>query len=306
MSVAAFRQQLQGRRADFVELSRLNSGVKLCAFIGLSEDPGFITGYTEDAHAFHTRTTGGPSGELYWSFAFAPPSVIPFEDGGVFPVLRSVGRVCREVGAIHPLFRLVGHTAPDDFWLMLLFHAAWSGPPAMTYTAFNDLLGQGQDSMRRISREEARLVPRRMRSTLSTNPFDASATLIDVLVAETTNAGVGLSVEHSRRVPGHQEAEPARPVSKLDGWTRAELIKQANHDDGEGSKTLSQKTFDRIRAVAKIPSAARGGAGAQRRFSVANLRALITAAEVGRFQKGPKIAAEWRKYLPPDEISNCQ
>lgn len=88
------------------------------------------------------------------------------------------------------------------------------------------------------------------------------------------------------------------PVPKPDGWTRAELIDQANHNDGGGSKTLSGTTFDRIREAAGIPPGKKGGAGAQRRFSVAQLRKLIDAAEVGTYRSGPKIAAAWRDLLP--------
>lgn len=94
------------------------------------------------------------------------------------------------------------------------------------------------------------------------------------------------------------DPEPAGSVSKLDGWTRAELIDQANHDDGDGSKTLSSTTFDRIRENARIPAAEKGGVGAQRRFSVAQLRKLIDEAEVDTYRKGLKIAAMWRQLLP--------
>ena len=87
-------------------------------------------------------------------------------------------------------------------------------------------------------------------------------------------------------------------VSKLDGWTRAELIDQANHDDGEAAKTLSGTTFDRIRDAAGIPSAEKGGMGAQRRFSVAQLRQLIGAAEAGTYRNGFNIASAWRELLP--------
>ena len=98
----------------------------------------------------------------------------------------------------------------------------------------------------------------------------------------------------------------SHPVPKPDGWTRAELIAQANHDDGDGSKTLSGTTFDRIRNAAGIPSAEKGGVGAQRRFSVAQLRKLIDAAEVGgtleerswKPRNGQRIAEAWRELLP--------
>lgn len=95
-----------------------------------------------------------------------------------------------------------------------------------------------------------------------------------------------------------QDTEAEGAVSKPDGWTRAELIDQANHDDGEGAKTLSGTTFDRIREAAGIPSAEKGGVGAQRRFSVAQLRQLIDAAEAGTYRNGSNIAAAWRELLP--------
>lgn len=88
------------------------------------------------------------------------------------------------------------------------------------------------------------------------------------------------------------------PARKPDGWTRAELIGQANHDDGEGPKSLSSTTFDRIRKASRIAAAEPGGVGAQRRFSVAQLRKLIDAAEAGTFRNGRKIAAAWRELLP--------
>lgn len=96
------------------------------------------------------------------------------------------------------------------------------------------------------------------------------------------------------------------PVLKPDGWTRSELIDQANHDDGHAIETLSATTFDRIRIAAGVPSAERGGVGAQRRFSVGDLRKLVRVAETGgalkgrdwKSRNGSKIAAAWLKLLP--------
>lgn len=81
-------------------------------------------------------------------------------------------------------------------------------------------------------------------------------------------------------------------VSKLDGWTRAELIMQAT-----SGAACSETTFDNIRKAAEIPPAERGGAGAQRRFSAEQLRKLITAAEAGNYRGGKQIAGAWRKLL---------
>ena len=98
------------------------------------------------------------------------------------------------------------------------------------------------------------------------------------------------------------------PVPKPAGWTRAELIAQANYDDdndgdddGHKGMTLSASTFDTIRASASIPAATKGGGGAQRRFSVADLRRLIDAVERGNFRKKEKIAKAWRLLLPKDD-----
>ena len=86
-------------------------------------------------------------------------------------------------------------------------------------------------------------------------------------------------------------------VLKPDGWTRAELVAQANHNDENGVKTLSPSTFDNIRKAAGITPSARGGAGAQRRYSVIQLRQLIAAAETGNFLRGKKIATWWGELL---------
>jgi len=94
------------------------------------------------------------------------------------------------------------------------------------------------------------------------------------------------------------EPEGSGVVPKPDGWTRAELIDQANHNDDSGSKTLSETTFDRIRDAAGIPAAKRGGAGAQRRFSVGCLRKLICATEKGTYRNRHRIAEAWRELLP--------
>ena len=89
-------------------------------------------------------------------------------------------------------------------------------------------------------------------------------------------------------------AIPTGTAPKPDGWTRAELIAQARHD----SAACSETTFDTIRKAAEIPPAEKGGAGAQRRFSVAQLGRLIAAAEAGKFRGREKIATAWRELLP--------
>ena len=94
--------------------------------------------------------------------------------------------------------------------------------------------------------------------------------------------------------PDKQISETDGPVSKLDGWTRTELIAQAKALDA----LCSPSTFDNIRKAAGIPPAEIGGAGAQRRFSVAHLRKLIAAAEAGNYRSGKEIARCWRELLP--------
>lgn len=103
----------------------------------------------------------------------------------------------------------------------------------------------------------------------------------------------------SRRPPC--SPEPAKtdpgagsPFGKPDGWTRKELVSQANHD----GQVCSNSTFDKIRIAASIPSGSKGGKGAQRRYSVADLHKLIDSARRGRFQKGKEIAVAWAQLLP--------
>jgi len=102
------------------------------------------------------------------------------------------------------------------------------------------------------------------------------------------------------RLGGSDEGEgeaQREAIHKPDGWTRRELIDQANHDDGEGSATLSGTTFDRIRERANIPPALKGGRGVDRRFSKASLRKLIAEAERVSGQKRRRIAERWRELL---------
>jgi len=83
-------------------------------------------------------------------------------------------------------------------------------------------------------------------------------------------------------------------VAKPDGWTRTELIAQAQASDAQ----CSASTFDSIRKAAGIPPAEQGGKGARRRFSNAQLRELITAAEAGKYRTGRTIADAWREPMP--------
>ncbi|MEM1331476.1 MAG: hypothetical protein AAGG07_13045 [Planctomycetota bacterium] len=171
---------------------------------------------------------------------------------------------------------------------MLLFHAAWSGPENLAYTAFNSCL-DGDGAPKPIRREDARSLPVGLRSELSTNPFDASASLVDALLAVTESAQ-----DRATHVVGDSPGlSRSRPVSKPGGWTRKELVDEAL----EFGAKCSNSTFDSIRKAAEIPAAEKGGRGAQRRFSNADLRKLIAAVESGRFRSGETIAAAWRQLL---------
>jgi len=87
---------------------------------------------------------------------------------------------------------------------------------------------------------------------------------------------------------------PPPPLYKPDGWTRGELINQAH----AFNVSLSPSTFDNIRKAAGIKPSERGGRGAQRRYSIAELRKLIRTAKTGRFRNGPHIASAWADLLP--------
>lgn len=91
-----------------------------------------------------------------------------------------------------------------------------------------------------------------------------------------------------------QEVQKESAVAKPDGWTRGELIAQAKHDGASCGAT----TFDSIRRKAGIPSAERGGGGAQRRFSAAQLWKLIETVERGPWRSKREIASAWRELLP--------
>ncbi|MEM1330158.1 MAG: hypothetical protein AAGG07_06320 [Planctomycetota bacterium] len=96
--------------------------------------------------------------------------------------------------------------------------------------------------------------------------------------------------------PGVQDR--AGPVAKLDGWTKLELITQANSDDsGDRVATLSNTAFDRIKNLSPIERSERGGRGQQRRFSIAELRLLISAAESSSNRQKARIVRRWRELL---------
>ncbi len=132
------------------------------------------------------------------------------------------------------------------------------------------------------------------RPPINLSPIERSMVVADLLAESLPDWAAANPVEELNG--GGIEASVGR-VPKLDGWTRAELITQANHDDAEGLKTLSPTTFDRIRVAARVSAGEQGGRGQQRRFSMAELRKLITAAETVKSQKRRRIAAAWRDLL---------
>jgi hypothetical protein len=85
----------------------------------------------------------------------------------------------------------------------------------------------------------------------------------------------------------------AAPVPKPAGWTRSELIEQANHD----GEVLSATSFDELRKAARLKPGKRGGGGAQRRFSESDLAKLIVEA-AKKPRKGKPIVAAWRLLIP--------
>lgn len=87
------------------------------------------------------------------------------------------------------------------------------------------------------------------------------------------------------------------PVHKPDGWTKAELLAQANED----GKILSASKFDTIRGQAKVKAAPKGGAGPHHKYSIADLKKLIAEVEGGGYRKSGAIAEAWRELLGSDE-----
>lgn len=120
------------------------------------------------------------------------------------------------------------------------------------------------------------------------NLAEVSAVFTDGLKA------VSATTPNSEPGPTQPDPKPADEVSKLNGWTRSELLEQTT----KCKAPCSRSTFDNIRKAADIPPGERGGGGAKRRYSPVQLRKLITAAEGGTFRDGKEIAAAWGKLLP--------
>ncbi|MEM1167386.1 MAG: hypothetical protein AAGI30_13980 [Planctomycetota bacterium] len=128
---------------------------------------------------------------------------------------------------------------------------------------------------------------------------EARAALVEVLtdfrawLSEPDRQPWGVSpVEPHKTVPVELKVRSVPPggppVRKVNGWTRAELCEHAS---------ISASTFDTIRKDAKVASASRGGGGAQRRFSPAQLDRFIAVVEEGSFHKAGDITAQWRELL---------
>jgi hypothetical protein len=87
------------------------------------------------------------------------------------------------------------------------------------------------------------------------------------------------------------------PVPKPDGWTKGDLRAQAAVSIGG----LSDSTFTKMLKAAGFESAERGGKGAQRRFSKADVRKIIKAVKAGRWRNSDKIAKSLEELLTADQ-----
>ncbi|MCC7388529.1 MAG: hypothetical protein IT431_07140 [Phycisphaerales bacterium] len=94
-----------------------------------------------------------------------------------------------------------------------------------------------------------------------------------------------------------EEARDEAPVHKPDGWTKAELIAQANKD----GTMLSPSTFDLIRQKAKLKGGPKGGRGPHHKYRTADLKQLIAEVEGGEYRKKAAIAEAWRELLAPSD-----
>lgn len=299
MSLAVFRQSLQAHRATFEELGRLNNRVKLHALIwdGGPCDPGLITGSNAEALTASTSSTPADHSRTYWKLAFTPTPRTRSEDDNLWDCFKPVGRICRHSGSLHPLLGHVGDTADDDFWLMLLFHAAWSGPDNLAYTAFNeDISGE---HIRPIERDRVRTLPRGLRSELSTNPFDASAALINVLIAETDPPVIeSTTVSNTHNRAETSDAVKAANAGDAVTWQKVQTKLERLRDSGEAytsQKTLAatlgcaqttvQKAINKSNKLKAWMAQRRKGAG-----SAASLSDVVTDNEAQTTEADPAKA----------------
>jgi hypothetical protein len=100
--------------------------------------------------------------------------------------------------------------------------------------------------------------------------------------------------------PAKESRERVAPVTKLDGWTKQELISQAK-TEWEG---FSGSTFDRIRDAAEVAGGPKGGRGAHHRYSTREVSKLIDGAERRGRELGNAeyalVASAWRQLIPHD------
>ena len=180
-SVALFCESLRQQRTVFNHLASQNRSVRLYALISGDSRPDEFLVHGSNARALSAwtfaQTTGGK--KVFWNFAFVPPPRRATESDSLWDIFKPVGRVCRTTDVRLPLLTMVGDTRDDDFWLMLLFHAAWSAPPGLAFTAFNEHLRE--DGPCAISLEQVRALAMGLRSELSVDPLTASGALVDFL-----------------------------------------------------------------------------------------------------------------------------
>lgn len=121
----------RGRRADFAEVARQNPGVTPYALVGTNHraTPSETTGSVSDAITAWTFNKSRDGGTTYWIFAFAPRPRLWSSETSVWSAFKPVGRPRRTSDVCHPLLDLVGDTRDHDFWLTLLFYAAWPALP---------------------------------------------------------------------------------------------------------------------------------------------------------------------------------
>ncbi|MCP3903279.1 MAG: hypothetical protein GY715_06545 [Planctomycetes bacterium] len=122
-----------------------------------------------------------------------------------------------------------------------------------------------------------------LRTAVVADRVQAGAAAVGALAGGVIPDASGLPVDPNA------DATPRRPVAKLEGWTKSELVAKAS---------ISDSTFDRIREAAGVKASESGGRGQQRRFSPAELAKLIEATEAGTFRSKTATANSWRELLP--------
>lgn len=75
------------------------------------------------------------------------------------------------------------------------------------------------------------------------------------------------------------------------GWLKTELLKPVKH-------LLGSTTFGKIRKLAGIEAAERGGNGQKRRYTVLELQRLIEAAPRSNVRTASQAAEVWSRMLP--------